>query len=328
MDAAWRVVSSDIMQATTDHDALAYRARTEAALLNAGSTDLTNATLLATLDDLWALRYTSGTAQPGFGLSSTFDAFQDGTTNGATTIYTYTTAMAALAYLDGYEVLADTDQLDRARDLLDTLRTDCWGWTSGTWLSVWYSAHANDKVTTSQVVNNINTLMLAVLARIDRIDAAAYDATKRTGMEAFTAAGEGYNGVPGRWRYRMGATTINDLAHHAFIVHGLAEAGMTDLGVACDYLWSHFLGSSGAINTNRTDVMGTTNWGPGDALVALCFGARTDEAETVADLIESSVDVDGISSYATASNARSVCRYGLGLAVWAASVDGDGSLFP
>jgi hypothetical protein len=329
--AAERVVASTIMQATTDHDALAYRARTEAMLINAGSTVVDNTDLTATLGDLWDDRKTSGTTQPGFGLSTTFDAFQNGSTNPSTTIYAYTTAVAALAFLDGHEILGGTTQLDRARDLLDTLLTDCWGWSgsSGAWGCVWYSDHANDQ-TGNLAVNNVNALLLAVLARIDRIDAAAYDATKRGLIETFTAAGEGYNGVPGRWRYYMGASTLNDLTHHSFMIHGVIEAGMTtEAGLALTYLWNNFLGGNGTINTGNGAVMGSTNWGPGDALIALSLDPTWEaEARILAAELADSVDVNGISSYAIAGNARSVCRYGLGCATYAASILGDGSLFP
>lgn len=329
MDAAWRIISSSLMQSATDHDALAYRARAEAALLNAGSTDLTTADLEDTLDQLWASRYLSGTGQPGFGLDYAWDAFSDGSTNPVDTIYAYTTATAALAYLDGHVVLGGTTQLDRAKELVDTLLTDCWSWVSGAWLCVWYSDQAADQ-TGTKAVNNANALLLAALARIDRYDGVPYAATERTGIETFTSAGHGYGGVSGRWRYHMGTTAVNDLTHHAFMVIGTAEAGMSEMTTALSYMWTFFFESIGNINEARNEVMGTVGWGPGDGLAALCFDPSWEpQARVVALDIANDVNMAGDPpSYVDVGNARATGRFCYGLAVYAASIEGDGSLFP
>lgn len=331
LDAAYRVFTSTSMTTATDHDSLAYQARMAAMLHNAGHPSVTDTTVEDALDDLWAARYTSGTGQPGFGLDHTFDAFADGTTNPATTIYTYTTAMAALAFLDGYVVLtgaAATAQKDRAEDLAAMMLTDCWGYVSGSWMGVWYSDRPADHGAASFVVLNVNALTLAAIARLDRYNGTAFDATKRAGIEALIEAQEGVGAVPGRWLYRLSTSGANDLTHHAYMVEGAAEAVMVELADAMAYMWDEFFDGNGTIDTGRFAVMGSTAWGPGEGLSALCLSpAYQDEAQVLAASIASSIDGAGVSSYAN-STARSRARYGLGTARFAAQVLGDGSLFP
>lgn len=317
------------MDGMSDHDTLAYIARTNAALLNSGHGSSANDVETA-LDALWAARYTAASGGPGWGLDVTFDAFSDGSTNPADTIYSYTSAMAALAFLDGYAVLDDTTQLDRAKAAMAVLLDDLWGYSSGGAMSVWYSDQPADQANATSVVHNVNALTLAALARIDRYDGASFDATKRAGIEAMISAQEGYLGVAGQWRYRLGAGNRNDLTHHSYMVLGTVEAGMPEAGAALAYLWSTWFRASNAdFDRNNNEVMGSTDWGPGDALTALTMSATYEpQARRLAAKLADSVNGSGVSSYADPGSERSIIRYGLGTAMYAARIDGDGSLFP
>jgi hypothetical protein len=312
-----------------DHDTLLYLARIDAVLLASGLGGSAE-TLTERLDTLWRARYTTSSGRPGWGLPYAWDAFGDGTTNPADTVYTYTTAMAALAFLDGYVALGDSTQLDRAKAAVTTILTECWGYEAGPLMSVWYSNQPRDQINGSYVVHNVNALTLAAIARIDRYEGEAYESEKRSGIEAMLVEHSGYEGVEGQWRYQTGSPNRNDLVHHAYIALGLVEAGLPEAEVALEYMWSEWFDvSTGSFDADSREVMGSTAWGPGDALLPLAAAASwRPQAGLLTQQLLIDVDADGIPVVADRDDNRSVVRYGLGPALYAASVSGADRMFP
>jgi len=315
--------------ASEDHDSLAYLARIDAVLL-ASELGGSEQSLTQRLDTLWDARYTTESGRPGWGLPYAWDAFRDGTTNPVDTIYTYTTAMAALAFLDGYVALEDRVQLERAKEAVSTILLDCWGFVDGSLKSVWYSDQPQDQLGESYVVHNVNALTLAALARIARYEERAYEPDKRRGIEEMLVQHSGYQGVDGQWQYQIGRQNRNDLVHHSYIALGLVEAGLPEAETAIRYMWSEwFDNSSGAFDASNGEVMGSTAWGPGDALLPLTAAADwRPQARLLTDQLLAMVGDSGIPSVADRDEPRSVVRYGLGPALYAARAVGAKGLFP
>jgi hypothetical protein len=327
--AAANAVLQSVDTANADHDSLVYLARIDAVLLASGLGG-SKQSVEERLDTLWRARYTSESGRPGWGLSYAWDAFRDETTNPDDTIYTYTTAMAALAFLDGYVALGDTTQLDRAKAAVDTILVDCWGYVDGDLMSVWYSDQKRDQRGEPYVVHNVNALTLAAIARIARYDDGSYESEKRKGIEAMLVEHSGDQGVDGQWKYQVGGTNRNDLVHHAYIALGLVEAGLPQADVALEYMWSEWFDTStGSFDAEDREVIGSTAWGPGDALLPLTADARWhSQARLLTEQLLADVDETGIPIVADRSEPRSTVRYGLGPALYAASVVGAGDLFP
>lgn len=312
-----------------DHDSLLYLARIDAVLLASGLGGSPE-TLTERLDTLWRTRYTTASGRPGWGLTYAWDAFGDGTTNPADTVYTYTTAMAALAFLDGYVALGDSAQLDRAEAAVATILTECWGYEDGPLKSVWYSNQPRDQLDGSYVVHNVNALTLAAIARIARYADETYESVKRGGIEAMLTEQAGYQDVDGQWQYQTGSPNRNDLVHHSYIALGLVEAGLPEAEAALEYMWSEWFDeSTGSFDAEDREVMGSTAWGPGDALLPLTAAARWQpQARLLTQQLLADVDGDGIPVVADRTDSRSVVRYGLGPALYAASVRGADGIFP
>jgi hypothetical protein len=116
--AAQRVLACPSITASNDHDVLGYRARVAA--------KVAPATVPALLKRLWALRYVADDGRPGFGLGHSWDAFGDGSTDPRKTIYTYTTATAALAFIEGHAATGRRSMLERAVELVETILARCW----------------------------------------------------------------------------------------------------------------------------------------------------------------------------------------------------------
>lgn len=332
-DAAYRILESSVLSGTLDHDSYAYKARMAAYLVEAGHPDVAAPDVTAILDTLWAARYISGSGNPGFGESVSFDAFSDGTTNPSTTLYTYTTATAALAFLDGYVVSGTSTHLTRAQACVSTILAEMWSFTDGTDHGAWYSNNANDKIASaSYYVHNINALTLAAMARIKALTGTSPDATKQGQIESFIAGDHNAGATTGAWYYAVAAASLlNDVDHHSYMVEGTVWDATADASNALTYLWSLF-GPQGTFDVTDSNMMGSLNWGPGDALSALSLGASTStilqHAHDLASFIERNVASDGTCQFALAGEPRSIVRYGLGLARYAARVLGDGSLFP
>lgn len=324
-EAVLEVVSSGNL----DHDSLIYMGRIEAALLASGLGSSPSA-LEERLDALWEARYTSEGGGPGWGLPYSWDAFRDGTTNPVDTIYTYTTAMAALAFLDGYIAQGRTVYLERAKAAVNTILEDCWGFEEGMHKSVWYSDQRQDQVGKDYVVHNVNALTLAALSRITRYEARTYAPEKTAGIEAMLVDHAGYEGVEGQWQYQIGGPNRNDLVHHAYIALGLVEAGLPEAETALRYMWMEWFDDlTGAFDTTNREVMGSTSWGPGDALLPLTAAEDwQSQARLLTEQIVTTVDGDGVPTVADLKQPRSMVRYGLGPALFAARAVGVKGLFP
>lgn len=298
--AARRVLDSPAALESTDHDVLAYRARTAANLVIARHPV---PELAPILDRLWERRYVID-GHPGFGLPYTWGAI-NGATNPLDTIYTYTTATAALTFLDAADATRNTEYRQKALLLARTLLARCAG--NGV---VWYSDQPGDAV---KVVPNVNGLTLALLVRLG----------VEPGMQAGLRARLGSEMAPdGSWPYIVdgtnGSNAPSDLEHHSFIVEGVVAARMPEADKAVRYLASFFQ-SDGLFDRHDVNVMGSTAWGPPDGLAALAMAGREQLARNVARVLADSVNADGVSSFADQSKPRSVAHYGFGLARYAAS---------
>lgn len=308
-EAAYAVLNSPAASGN-DPDVLAYKARTAAFLFKAGFPLVTADDVRSRMDALWTARY-SNAGSVGYGLGYAWDAFQDGTTNPASTIYTYTSMVSALALIEGAEAVSDDTYLGYASQLANTATTACWGYTNGPNMSVWYSDQAADKKGSSYVVHNCNALLLAVLNRLSLEEA------KQAGMRSMLAS---TIEVGGKWRYILGGPTYNDLVHHAYMVEGVLTAGMPEAQPALARVWE-FYRTNGTFDTSNVDVMGSAKWGPPDGLSALAMSPQwTTQAGMIASVIANSVGADGVSSFADRTVPRSVIHYGVGLARYAASV--------
>ena len=315
--------------ANGDHDTHLYLARIDAVLLASGLGG-SKESLTDRLDTLWESRYASDSGRPGWGLPYAWDAFRDGTTNPVDTIYTYTTAMATLAFLDGFVALGDSTQLGRAKAAVDTILTECWGYVDGRFMSVWYSDQPKDQGSESYVVHNVNALTLAAIARIARYEDSTYESEIRSGIEAMLLEHSGYQDVEAQWQYNIGGPNRNDLVHHAYIALGLVEAGLPEAEAAIQYMWSEWFDTAtGAFDAEDREVMGSTAWGPGDALLPLTAAARWEpQARLLTEQLLASVDQNGIPLVADRREPRSTVRYGLGPALYAARTVGAKGLFP
>lgn len=269
---------------SNDPDVLSYRARAISALRGDAN---------PVLDQLWQGRQQNG----GYGLPYAWDAFSDGTTNPQSTLYTYTTATAALSYLDN-------GRPDRARQLVSAIFTRCWSEEHG---CVWYSDQPADQRSRTQIVPNVNALALVAATRL------GYEPSKQARIRQILAR----TAKNGAWPYRLGAEGLNDLEHHSFMVEGVLTARMTEAPAAVARL-ADFFHSDGSFDSHSEKVMGSERWGPGDGLAQLVH-ARHPLAHRVAAVIAASIEPDGVSTFADRDEPRSVVRYGYGLAKYAAA---------
>lgn len=224
--------------------------------------------VLARLADMTALPDVTG-----WGLSFAWDAFQDGTVNPSSTIYAYTTAAAALAYLDAYEILGDREYLHVAERAEQVLVKELCCWDNGTHASVWYSDQEADQRDGMQV-HNVSALSLAVFERLDlygiSIDRGLTDRLARHLMDV---QGTGFDkpdqASPANWAYAVNRSTANDLLHETFIVEGLLwhRDGQTHAARSLSgIVESHFV-EGRPRETHHTQ--GSRGWGPPAALYIL-----------------------------------------------------------
>jgi hypothetical protein len=280
----------------------------------------------------------------GWGLSYPWDAFSNGTINPRETIYSYTTAAAALAFLDAYAVLGDRDYLETAEGAADTLLSATCCWEEDGYLSVWYSDQPADKFPQFQT-HNVNGLTLAVLSRIVRYrdDSAYLDA--RTAIAAHLiheqgnlvgdrprVLGAAEVSVATNWRYRQGAPRPNDLMHESFIVEGLLEAATPECrAAALKSMWSiwrtHF-SDNGSVREGPY-TWGSLGWGPAGGLFALSTAPElSDPAGILASTLTESIGADGIPHDAPVRHPRGTAWYALALARYAVSVSGPYEILP
>lgn len=339
---AGRIIGAVAWQVSEEPDVLLLCARATAHRVAAGDTGSVEL-LEHQLDRLWALRILRYDT-PGWGLSYEWDSFNKGSVNPADTVYSYTTAAAALAFSDAYIVTGNRRYLEIAVGACCTLLTATCCWRQGPYLSVWYSDQPGDHQPESQT-HNVNGLTLAALSRSTRLDGTRAFDQERAAILAHLIHTQGQelggqrlaDGMAevarSNWRYRRGSPRPNDLMHECFIIDGLLEsgdpAGYEAALLALQGIWqTHFQ----ARGTPRDGVYthGSLGWGAGGGLFALssCPTFRS-EAAGVAATIAATVDEVGRSSLAHHAQPRAQAWYGLGLARFAAlSAPGSGILPP
>lgn len=110
-EAAHTAQKSLEWRGSEEADVVLLAGRAQSHLLQVGVRD-DRETLREQLDRLLELRIAGAHSDAwGWGLSYPWDAFGDDVVNPKDTIYSYTTAAAALALMDGYEVLGDPNIL-------------------------------------------------------------------------------------------------------------------------------------------------------------------------------------------------------------------------
>lgn len=316
-----------------DEILLAARARLQLALLDDAHRNAAQ-DLLERLAEL--AREHEGRAS--WGLSYAWDAFQDDVTNPADTIYSYTTAAAAHAFLDGYVVLDDDRWLDWAERAGTSLMVDTCCWEDDDGLSVWYSDQENDQQDGRQV-HNVTGLALGVLDRLAQFDVQVGDddVTARMAARLLRRQGQGWtrpdDTAATNWPYRDGDDVANDLIHETFIVDGLLWLGSDEAVEAARRslagIWSNHFGDDGAPRYDRHHTAGSNDWGPPAGLYVLT-GPETfrDEARRVAEQLTGQVGEDGWPAPVDPDHLRGTAWYALALARYAAVDAGVRDLLP
>ena len=316
------------VRSTDEADTVLLLARANAHLIAAGVHDDKDE-LRAQLDRLLQLRI-EGEGGWGWGLSYPWDAYGDGVVNPADTIYSYTTAAAALALLDGYAVLGDEKYLEAARQAGAALTVDTCCWRDGDHVSVWYDDQPNDQRNERQV-HNVNGLALAAFTRLDEAtgDSRYADLTSAMAEHLIEEQGEGYaqenygktRVADSNWAYSQAEPgRPNDLIHEAFIVEGLLTYGTDEAVQAArrsldGMLATHF--NDGEPREGKY-TFGSLGWGPGAALFVLAMvDDYRDAARPVAENLSEAVSDEGRSTLADAEQLRAQAWYSLGLARFA-----------
>lgn len=172
----------------------------------------------------WLVAHARQGDRTGWGLGWAWDAFGDGTTNPADTIYGITTAIAAEGLLNAYDASGEQAYLDTVvRALEDYLR--CTTLTeAGAFF--WYSNQPAD----ARNVHNVSAMLAGMYARagalLGRED--FKDAARRALADLRSHAVLREDDIS--WRYAdMGTldragTRWNDLVHASYIVYGVALA--------------------------------------------------------------------------------------------------------
>ena len=154
-------------------------------------------------------------AAPGWGLGWAWDAYGDGSTNPAGTVYGITTALAVAGLTSTYQLTNDKRYLKAARKALDYyVRFQCP--RTG---HLFYSDQAADAYPTP----NVTAMLMGQYARLGRLTdcrryqevaARAYEALKRDAV---------WDGDALMWKYACGLPKEreNDLKHASYIVYGL-----------------------------------------------------------------------------------------------------------
>lgn len=281
------------------------------------------------LDRLLELRI-EGEGGWGWGQAFAWDAYGDGVINPADTIYSYTTAAAALALLDGYAVLGDEEYLDAAERAGGALTVDTCCWRDGDYISVWYDDQPNDQRHERQI-HNVNGLALAALTRLDEVtgESRYSELTAAMAQHLIHEQGDGYaqqnygdtTVADSNWRYSQGEPgRPNDLLHETFIVEGLLTYGSVEAVESArrsldGILATHF---DGGKPREGKYTFGSLGWGPGAALFVLSMveGYR-EAARPIAEHLSATVSDDGRSTLADDEQLRAQAWYSLGLARFA-----------
>jgi hypothetical protein len=166
-------------------------------------------------DWLVANRFSGGGV--GWGLPFAWDAFQDGSTNPASTIYGITTAIAVRGLLDVYGLTKDESYAETARLALDYYqrfytRTQEHGF-------FWYSDQASDAIATY----NVSSMLLGQYARAARLFGRKdyEELARRAVRDLWEKRRDTEHGTD--WPYSDFANRPNDAVHAAYIVQGLLD---------------------------------------------------------------------------------------------------------
>ncbi len=161
----------------------------------------------------------------GWGLGFEWDAFGDGTINGAFTPYTIDTALILDALLDAYRLLSSEQKNQVARIFHDTAMawiTDYWSDEGdGGWF--WYSISSHDAIFTP----NVSSMMTGVLARLVYKYPDIFEPDEISEINSKIDRSVKYlmnNRIGGdlRWQYSaVSPGTLTDLVHQMYILLGL-----------------------------------------------------------------------------------------------------------
>ncbi|MEN8145315.1 MAG: hypothetical protein ABFS14_10235 [Gemmatimonadota bacterium] len=271
---------------------------------------------------------------PGWGLSYAWDAFGDGSVNPQETIYSYTTAAAALTFLDAFEVLGDVKYLDRAAEAEQTLRTATCCWEDGPNAAIWYSDQPADS-DSSLVVHNVSALSLGVMSRL-RASGVDIDGDLAEKLATFLRSQQGEpwdapsHADSSNWPYSVAGKRANDLLHETFIIEGLAwydGASMPVLEAIDGVLRVHY----NAIGTpsQEAHTLGSLGWGPPAGLYILTGSpVDSDRVDAIARQLLDSIDGSGRSVLVPENDSRALAWYSLGLARYGANQAGKKALEP
>lgn len=273
-------------------------------------------------------RLASMTAAPGvvgWGLSFAWDAFGDGTENPASTIYSYTTAAAGLAFLDGYAAFGDARYFELAVGAAETLVTDLCCWVEGEYASIWYSNQPADMQPGRQV-HNVSGLTLALLSRLADLGH-PIDAVLSDKLTAYLVASQGQpwmvpeHAATSNWPYSADGRRANDLIHETFIIEGLMyrnDAQETVRRAVEGVLEVHF--SDDGHPDEQVHTRGSLGWGPPAGLYILSnFPAHRTRVDRIAQVLMESIAADGTSTLLEENHERALAWYALGLARYAAA---------
>lgn len=327
--AAQRISESIGLKSIDEPDAVLLLARASAQRVQAGhgsaKTDLRRQ-----LNRLIRERVDAPSGGWGWGQGYAWDAFGDGIVNPADTMYSYTTAAAMLAFLDGYQILGQKRYLQAAERGATALLEDMCCWTEGPYLSVWYDDQPVDQVPERQV-HNVNGLALAALARLDAALGAPAHAAERERMAAHLIAEQGvgyaqtsYGETPvsrATWKYSQASPgRPSDLLHETFIVEGLLDHGTEQAQQAAAASLEGMVASHLVEGRPREGryTFGSLGWGPGAGLFILSRSTKhRADAAGLAEHVIASVDASGRSGLAERDELRAQAWYALGLARFA-----------
>lgn len=332
---AARILASLPWPSSAEADVILLAARTSAhlALLGEGGFEIPLRAQLSRLSEVGQPTPSNGL---GWGLASEYDTFSDGQTNPASTIYSYTTAAAALAFLDGHAVTGSTEYLGTAQAAATTLVSDLGWWVDGELAGIWYSDQPNDQ-RAAYLVYNVCALSLAVLSRLDRALGTTRFARERADLASLLLAARLSEPEPdeerwGDWPYRAGAERQNDLIHEVFVLEGLLEHGSAEIWSAAveslHRLYAPHFAPDGCPNEGPM-TLGSQGWGPGAGLFGFASAPETlNLADRVGPCLSERVGPSGEVAGTMRDVDRGRAWYALGLARWAAARAGAIRLLP
>jgi hypothetical protein len=174
-------------------------------------------------DQLLAMVHKGGGRRVGWGLDLPFDAFRDGSTNPAGTVYAVTDAIAIRGLLDTYRLTGDRRYSSAVRAALDYYKRRAFerstvGGRSGFF---WYSDQRAD--IGRYVVYNATSLLAGQYARASVVlHERSY---RRVALRAmrFLWARRRTDGDGTYWPYAPGRGGDNDWVHAAYLVQGILD---------------------------------------------------------------------------------------------------------